>query len=657
MCGIVGILRMGDKSLPEPNVVRRMMSAIDYRGPDDSGEFRSDDVHLGVVRLAIVDPKEGNQPVTNCNDDVVAVYNGETYNHHALRRNLVRNGHSMSSQCDSETIPHLYEEHGVDLVEKLRGMFAFALWDASEKRLLLARDRMGIKPLYYAVCGDHLVFASEIKAILLSGLVEPEIDTDSVDDVFSMSYPCAPRTMFRGVYELLPAHVLTVGAGRRDIATKRYWRSPVPHAGEHAKLSKNEAAEELRSMLRLRVYEHTMADVPVAAYLSGGLDSSAICSLIKDVSGDAPTTFSVAFDSPEHDEYAAAKEMANYLGSENHVLRCDQSMAGDLERMVWHTEMPLQFPLALPMMRLSELARSQRYPVVLSGEGADEIMGGYDCFRGDKMRRIFDRPGLRFLRPALYKQLYKWLEMPKGTVDVMLANQLKTAQTEKQWGGIVPPWYDVWTTIGIDRQQLLGSSGRKVRPADEAPEGFANLLPDDLSKLHPLDAAISLEQATRLPSWILLIADRAAMANSVETRVPLLDHEIVEFVASLPPSMKMQGLQEKAILRKATTRMMPPSLNSRRKRPFYTPIHEWFFSKSAPEFVRDALSPEAIRDAGLFDSNLVAKYQRDLQVADPKSLMKNRLEWTLILILQTQILHKQFVKERCLSAPALSAIV
>jgi asparagine synthase (glutamine-hydrolysing) len=228
---------------------------------------------------------------------------------------------------------------------------------------------------------------------------------------------------------------------------------------------------------------------------------------------------------------------------------------------------------------------------------------------------------------------------------------MTSREIERSFGGILPPWYDVWSSVGIDRQQLLGSSGRVVRPVNDAPDGFDALLPDDVDRLHPLDAGILLEQATRLPSWILLIADRAAMAEGVESRVPFLDHEIVEFVASLPPSYKMQGLQEKAVLRRATSSMMPKTLNDRRKRPFYTPIREWFFSSSAPDFIEEALSPEAIRDCGLFDAGLVKQYRREISVVPDHTLMRNRLEWTLLLILQTQLLHKNFVRERCMKVP------
>lgn len=656
MCGIVGIARLSERPLPPAATIRRMMSTIEYRGPDDSGELISDYVHLGVVRLAIVDPKEGTQPVYSCNGKVTAVYNGEIYNHNALRQNLRREGHSLLSQSDSEVLPHLYEDLGVEMTVKLRGMFAFALWDSARERLLLARDRIGIKPLYYAITPDYLIFGSEIKAILSSGLIEPEIDPESIDDLFSMSYPCPPRSMFKGIRELRPAHLMTINVGSHEFRTSRYWRSPVPLAGEHRQISRSEAAEELRSLLRLRIYDHLMADVPVGAYLSGGLDSSSICALIKDVSGDAPTTFSVAFESSAHDEYDFAREMSDFLGSENHVLRCDETMASGLEEMTWHTEMPLQFPLALPMMRLAGIARANRYPVVLSGDGADELMGGYDCFRADKMRRMLDRPGLRFLRPLVYQQLYKWLRMPEGAVDLMLDNQLTSRQVEKNFGGILPPWYDVWSSVGIDREELLGQGGRRVRPVGDAPEGFEALLPSDLDRMHPFDAGILLEQATRLPAWILLIADRASMAQGVEVRVPFLDHEIVEFMASLPPSFKMQGLQEKAILRRATRSLMPAALNGRRKRPFYTPIREWFFAASPPSFVEEFLSRSAIRDAGLFDAGLVEKYRREVRLVPEQSLMRNRLEWTLLLVLQTQILHKYFIKERCLKPPTIATV-
>lgn len=651
MCGIVGILRVGDRPLPSRDVLRRMMASIEYRGPDDSGEFFDADVQLGVVRLSIVDPKGGSQPIAGCTDNTVVVYNGETYNAHSLRQRLTRDGHRFRTQCDAEVVPHLLEEHGSDFATAMRGMFALAAWNRSERTLTLARDRMGIKPLYISQTPDYLLFASEVKAIIASGLVKPAIDPESLDDLFSLSYPCPPRTMFKGIRELLPAHVAEARAGRQELTQSRYWESPVPPRGEHPRISRDEAAEELRSLLRLRVYDHTFADTPVAAYLSGGLDSSAICGLMRDVSGDPPNTFSISFSSAAHDEYQQAQEVATYLGSPNSVLKCDESTSWGLERMVWHTELPLQFPLALPMISLARLARSEGFPVILTGEGADELMGGYDCFRGDKMRRMLDRPGLRFLRPAVYQQLYKWMKMPDGAVETIIENQAGSDRIKQSYGGIYPPWFDVWTTIGVDRSRLLGGAGRAVRDVWEAPDGFAELLPSNLQELHPLDAGIVLEQRTRLPAWILLIGDRASMAEGVEARVPFLDQDVVEFVASLPPSYKMNRLQEKSILRRAVENFLPESAAQRKKRPFYTPIREWFFSDDRPEFVSDMLSTDSLRSSGLFDPQLVASYLREVRVVPEHSLLKNRLEWTLALILQTQILHQQFVVDSCSKPP------
>lgn len=651
MCGVVGIFRRGNQPLPHPRVIRRMMSSIDHRGPDGGGEFLGESIHIGAVRLAVVDVKSGDQPVDGCRRDVKAVYNGEIYNHHALRQMLTRSGHSIGSACDSALIPHLYEELGPTFVESIRGMFAIALWDDVQGRLLLARDRLGIKPLFLAESRDYVVFASEIKAIVASGLVEPEIDLESLDDLFSLSFPCPPRTMFKGIRELLPAHVFEMRRGGESSATRRYWHCPFVPAGEHRRVSPENAAEELLSLLKLRVYDHLMSDVPVGAYLSGGLDSSIISAVFKEVTGDPPTSFSISFDEKKFDELDDARFVSAYLGSRNHVIRCDSSMGNELERMIWHTELPLQFPLALPLIGLSGLARSRGFPVVLTGEGADEIFGGYDCFRADKMRRVFDRPGLRSIRPAMYQGLYKWHDLPDGTVRRMLENHERVAEVRRAFGGIYPPWYDMWTTVGVDRERLLGVNARIARPVWEAPRGFEELLPRDIERLDPHDAGIALEMSTRLPSWILLIGDRASMANGVEARVPFLDHEVVEFVASLPPSLKLKGFQEKAILRKAARGVLPKRTLAKRKQPFFTPIRDWFFSDESSGTFERYLSKDAIATAGLFDPDLVASYRRVLRRTPDHVLLRNQLEWTLLLVLGTQILHRQFVQERCSFGP------
>lgn len=645
MCGFAGILRTGQRPLPPPSTVRRMVTVLQHRGPDETGELLSKDVQMGVVRLSIIDLKEGHQPVGGCDDTIACVYNGEVYNYLGLRRELRERGHRLVNQCDSIVLPHLYEELGDSLVSRLRGMFALALWDRRRRRLLLARDRLGIKPLYVAETSDYLLFASEIKALLASGLLPAEIDRDSLDDLFSLSYPCPPRTMFRGIREIRPAHLAVARAGAGLEAPRRYWRPPFAPPGEHRRIRRRDAEAELREGLRRKVYEHLQADVRVATYLSGGLDSSAISALVKEVTGDPPTTFTVGFSAAEHDERSFAKTMIDHLGSENHAVVCDEGIAELYPDTLWHTELPLQFPLALPLQRLAARARAEGFPVVLTGEGADEILGGYDCFRADKMRRLTERRLLRALRPRLYRKLYGWMGLPDGTVELMLANQARGAEIARRFGGVYPAWYDVWTMLDLERGLLLSPDGRSVRPPDEPPEGFTDLVREDVADLHPFDAALSLELETRLPSWILLIGDRASMAESIEARVPLLDHEIIEMVAPLPPSLKMRGFTEKALLRGALSDLLPDSICRRQKRPFYTPLKPWFFSERAPDYVEELLSERALREAGLFAPEVVKKLRQDLQRVPGHLLLKSQLEWLLTLVLGTQLLHHLFVAD------------
>lgn len=645
MCGFAGILRLGERPLPPASVVRRMIATIHHRGPDEAGELLGSDLQLGVARLSIIDVKGGHQPVWGCGDTVACVYNGELYNHHELRRELAAKGHRLRSESDSAVLPHAYEEWGADLLQHLRGMFALALWDVRERRLLLARDRLGIKPLYVAETPDFLVFGSEVKALLASGLLPREIDRDALDDVLSLSYPCPPRTLFRHVRELRPAHWMEARAGRAPGAPRRYWRAPFVPRGEHRRVARRDAQAELRELLRRKVYEHLQSDVPVATYLSGGLDSSALSALVAEITGDPPTTFSIGFSSPEHDESAYATRMAAALGAPNHTVVCDGATPERYPEVLWHMELPLQFPLALPLAQLSARARGAGFKVVLTGEGADELLGGYDCFRADKMRRIFDRPLLRALRPAVYRRLYAWHGLPTGTVDMMLANQARSREVERRFGGVYPAWFDMWTTLDLDRQRLLAADGHRVRPADEPPEGFLDLLPDGVADLHPFDAILALELESRLPAWMLAIGDRASMANGVEARVPFLDHELVEYVVPLAPALKMQGFTEKALLRQAVGDLLPTEIASRQKRPFYTPLKSWFFSAGAPEYVEEVLGERALRDAGLFDPAVVARLRRDILRVPDDHLLRVQHEWVLVLVLGVQILHRLFVAE------------
>jgi len=646
MCGIAGIVRTGSRPLPEPVVLRRMASAIAHRGPDDAGALWGEDVQLAAVRLAIIDLDGGHQPVGGCAPGLAAVYNGELYDQAGLRAELDAAGHRLADRCDTTLIPHLYEHYGDAMVDRLTGMFAFALWDGGQRRLLLVRDRLGIKPLYYAQTADYLLFASEIKAILASGLVDRALDRDAVDDLFSLSYPCPPRTLFRGVVELRPGHLAVVRPGAPIEAPRRWWRAPFPRRGEHRRGRRRALEADLAGLLGEVTAAHLVADVPVATYLSGGLDSSLIAALAGRAAGSPPTTLSIGFDDPVYDESRHIQAMAAALGGPDHHITAGAAAAGKLTEMLWHLELPLQVPGAIGGLLLSEAARAHGLPVVLTGDGADEIFGGYDCFRTDRLRRGLSSRWLGWLRPFLYRRIFGWGGAPEGAADHWLAVQARpAAEVARAFGGVYPPWYEIWHLLDVDRAALLSPDGRAVRPCGEAPAGFAELVHGDAGAMHPLDAALALELETRLPAWILVISDRSAMASAVEARVPFLDHRVVERVAAMPPAFKMRRLTEKAGLRGAARGIVPEPIRRRRKQPFMTPIAGWFFSDPLPDEVAAALAPDALRDAGVFAPAVVARLLAELAAAPAHHIRRTRLELVLMLVLGVQLVHRLFVAD------------
>jgi asparagine synthase (glutamine-hydrolysing) len=447
--------------------------------------------------------------------------------------------------------------------------------------------------------------------------------------------------MFAGIRQLEPAHYSTFENGHKK--DHRYWSLRFPAEAAEVRKPEEFYREGLRELLRDVVREHVQSDAPIGAYLSGGLDSTAIVALAREHLAGSLPTFSIGFTDPTLDEREFSQLAAQSLSVPNQLIELSRSSAELYPTVLWHLELPLLYPIAIPHYILSQAAHNAGLKVILSGEGADEIFGGYDCFRADKMRRVLSSPGLAPMRSLAYRQLYRWAGSTPGLVDFMIdLHRRPTAPVEQRYG-TYPAWYDVWQML-LPFKHFLFADGLTSQLDGTDPEAeFEEIRPTEIQRLSSLDRSISLELLTRLPSWILPISDRVSMANGIELRVPFLDHRIIEFSAAIPEDLKMRGFSEKTVLRDAMLGLIPEAIRRRRKRPFYTPITDWFFSDPAPEYVADALSDAAVRNAGWFDLDGLSRLRSMGKAATPGSFDAVRIEWALMGVLGVQLLDDLFV--------------
>jgi len=520
-----------------PVVIARMTDAMTHRGPDDRGLHLDDGVALGVRRLSVVDVDGGHQPFANEDASVWAIQNGELYNHVALRTELARESHRFRSRCDTEILPHLYEQYGDRFQEHLRGMFAIAVWDARRRRAVLARDRLGIKPLYHATCGDLLVFASELKSLLASGLLDVELDYEAIDAYLTLGFVPGPRTPLAGVAKLLPGHRIVVEDG--EARTERYWEFPVPLESPQ-RWSDEEYAhrlvEELEESVRLRL----MADVPLGAMLSGGLDSSVIVALMARHSTGPVKTFSVGFrEAGDENELAEARAVAEYFGTDHHELELSLSdQTVDLTELVWHLDEPLADLSSLGFLTLSELA-ARHVTVALSGQGADELLGGYRKHLAASLTGSLSRlpAPVRAVAPRFGRLGGDGLRRAANTLAARAPADRLLAMS-----GQLDPALRARLVRG-PLAELDGSAARR------AAASRANGL-----RATPLGSTLYLDAQLGLVDDMLQYFDRTSMAYSLEVRVPFLDHVLVEFAATIPNRLKVHGLTCSARRRAASCR-------------------------------------------------------------------------------------------------------
>ncbi len=586
MCGICGIVYR-DRTRPvDQGTLSRMTATLAHRGPDDEGRFQAPGVGLGVRRLAIIDVAGGHQPISNESGDVVVVCNGEIYNYRELRSELEARGHRFSTGSDAETIVHLYEEGGPACAERLRGMFAFAVWDGPRRRLLLARDRLGIKTLDWAAGEWGVAFGSEAKAILASGHVRAELRPEAVDDSLALGHVLGPGTAFAGVHRLQPGHLAVVQDGEASV--RRYWSHPIPGEGRRRGARRRDLAGELRERLEDSVRLHLRADVPVGAYLSGGIDSSAVVALMERSGVERPVTYSISFTDDPHDETSRVRMLDDFPGHsmERRIVRSDRDDLLLLPMGIWHSEDPCSISLGVPHLRLAKGA-SESFKAVLSGEGSDESNYGYWWYGLEPWARWFSHLPARWRRRGMRRSRRRSDAWPWIVQDFLAP----PGPGLERFGTISgPPGSD-------DRARLLAPDlARTMAPARERwPRP-----PAALASLHPVERLQYWDSTTRLPDYILQRVDRLAMAHGVEVRIPFLDHELFEWTVRTIPWWANSYPREKAILRRAMEGILPRPIQQRRKRPLHAPYELWLRG-ALPAYAEELLSERSLRDKGIFD--------------------------------------------------------
>jgi asparagine synthase (glutamine-hydrolysing) len=603
MCGIAGELRLRLGDRPAAERVRAMCDVMVHRGPDDFGGFADAEVALGMRRLSIVDVAGGHQPLGNEDGTVQVVCNGEIYNSAALRAALQARGHTFRSRSDVEVIAHLYEEDGVDAVRRLEGMFAFALWDARKHRLVLGRDRFGIKPLYLAVTADRILFGSEAKCLLAGGL-EPTIDPQALHDYLTLGYVPDPASIFAGAEQLQAAHVLVAeprdGGGR--VSVERYW-TLVGQVEADERRSEAEWQAELLSTLRAAVESHLMSDVPLGVFLSGGLDSGSIVAFMHELGVRPIRTFTIGFEESSYSEVELARQVARRFGTEHHELVVRPDATTLLPRLVRHFDEPFADSTAVPTWYLAELAR-RHVTVVLSGEGGDEILAGYETYRARAFAALYRRLP-RLVGAGLVPRVVQSLPVSHARASFDYKAKKFVA------GAYLPPaaghlWW--MTMLHEDVKAALYANGNGHAPLAPTTRLYEALWREsdggDLDRLQYIDTTLYL------PGDLLVKTDRMTMAHSLEARVPFLDRAVVELARRIPATLRLRRLRTKYMLRRAMTGRLPEPILRQRKLGFNLPIAGWL-ARDLRDFVGDVLAPARVRRQGLFDTHAVERLVRE----------------------------------------------
>ena len=643
MCGIAGLLHFDGKPA-DPSIVDRMAGTLRHRGPDDTGKYICGPVGLGHRRLSIIDAAGGRQPMTSADGGLSITFNGEIFNFLELREELCKKGHRFRTRSDTEVILALYQEHGPDCVTRMNGQWAFAIWDGRNRRLFLSRDRLGMLPLYYATVGHTFLFGSEIKALFAYPGTNRELDLHALRQVFTYWFPVSPRTIIRGISELAPGHSAVVENRRIDI--RPYWKIDFSE-GDSVKsvdaTAERRYLDELQYLLLDATRLRLRADVPVGAYLSGGLDSTITSALAHQYVGQSLSTFSVAFDDPALDESRFQADVVGKLGTVHHTIRCSSAqIAGEFPEVIRHTERPILRTAPVPMFLLSKLVRENGFKVVLTGEGSDEFLGGYDIYKEAKIRAFWAAQIDSKFRPLLLKRLYPYLpgfqQQPVGYLRKFF--HVSPEDVTNPLFSHIPRWQ-----LTARTHALFSPAIRREFGGGDHQEDMTSLLPPSFSTWTPLSRAQYLESAFLLPGYLLSSqGDRVAMAHSVEARYPFLDHRVIEFSMRMPPQLRMKVLNEKYLLKRAFAGLVPASVLERPKQPYRAPDAVSFFDSATGQarhsYVEECLSAERIRANGVFDTGAVQRLLERVRAGKAADFVSNA---ALVGVLSTQLLIDRFI--------------
>lgn len=639
MCGIAGLFNYtATAENSNEHHVQRMLSVINHRGPDESGIYYGEKIGLGSVRLSIVDLSTGQQPLSDESGNYWIVYNGEVFNYPELRDDLEKKGIKFRTNCDTEVVVQMYAMYGKGCLKYFNGQFAFCIYDKTNQQLFLARDRVGIRPLYYWSENKAFAFCSEIKGIFTLDKVKRELDHESLAQIFTFWTTLSPNTPFKGIYELPPGHFMWVKNGKVNV--EQYWRMEFPSGVKADSNNFSQKLGEFEDLLKDSVRIRLRADVPVGAYLSGGLDSSVTTALIHEINPGILNTFSIGFKEKAFDETGYQLECADYFNTNHSAFQCtSDDIADQFEKTIWHTEFPILRTSPTPMFLLSKKVREKNIKVVITGEGADEMLAGYNIFKEAKIRRFWANEPNSISRPKLLSKLYPYLPLIKESniTGLKLFFGFKLTETNNPLYSHLLRWHNTSRIKSFFSKHFAAT----LNDQDSLNKVYSSL-PEDFFNWSDLAKAQYLESTIFMSGYLLSSqGDRMGMGNSVEGRYPFLDYRLIEFSAKLPDSYKLNCLNEKFLLKKMSVGKIPDSITKRSKQAYRAPIASSFFNVNAPSYVNEILSEKCISDFGIFDLQ---------KVQSLKSKIKNQInlseidQMALAGILSTQILYKLFIK-------------